>query len=192
MYNYIVFFFKEVSPFMNDMYYTTESAAGLAFLFIYLLVVFVVLVLILAVYLLTAVPVFKLAQKQGHDRPWLAFIPFASTWLFAELGGKKPLFLLGDNVVIKDRFVSAIICMIAWYVFAPIAQLMTYAYLRDILYLYDEDHRKARNTAMILSLLDVFLTGGIARGVYLIMLLKKTPVAAAVDNPPIPEKAFSF
>lgn len=177
---------------MDPFYYHTETAAGLTLVIVYLVVFLFILALCLAVYLFTAIPLFKLAQKHGHARPWYAFIPYASTWLLADLGGQKPLFLLGDNVVFKDRLVSVVVGAIACFLFTPIWALFYYAYLRDLLYLYEADPKKARDTALLISLLDLFLTGGLARAIYLILLLKKTPVAVAVDNPPIPDKAFTF
>lgn len=176
---------------MSDMYYTAESA-GITFMIVYLMIILVALTVAAAIYVLTCIPLFQLAKKHGHARPWFAFVPFANTWLLADLGGKKPLFLLGDNVVIKDRFVSVIVLVVVSIFVAPVWGLFFYAYLRDVLYLYEADHAKARNTAMIVSLLDLFLTGGLARAVILFTKIKEEPVAVAVENPPIPEKAFVF
>ncbi len=177
---------------MSDLAYSTQTFTPFLIFAVYLITFLAVFALLLAVYLLTAIPMFKLAKKHGFSRPWFAFVPFVSTWLFAAISGEKPLFLLGDNVVIKDRFVSAVICILSAYIFTPISHLMHYAYLRDLLYLYEADQKKARNTAMIISLVDLLLTSGLARAVLLITLVRKTPAFAAADNPPIPEKAFVF
>ncbi len=182
---------------MNDYYYTTApEAVGITFALIYLLMILFILAFCLAMYLLTAIPTYSLAKKHGVQNPWLAFIPFiffyTCAYLLAEIPGKKPLFLLGDNLVFKDRRISFWISVAAAIVFLPATYLFHYGYLRDLLYLYEADEEKARNKAILVSVLDFLLTGGIAKVVILFQLIKAEPLAEPPADRPLPEKALTF
>lgn len=180
---------------MNDVYYTTESASILITI-IYLFIIVVSMIFALAVYLMDAIPLYSLAKKHGRPMPWLAFIPFIGyycrTYVLADILDKKPLRLVGDNIVMKDRFVSFWISVAAGFLVPPLHYFFRYAYLRDFLYLYEADREKARNKALIVTILDALLTGGIARSVILIGKIKAAPLAVVPEEAPIPEKAWVF
>lgn len=182
---------------MNDYYYSAapDVATGVV-LIAYLAVILFVLVFCLAMYLLNAIPTYALAKRHGVQNPWLAFIPVISfytcAYLLSEIPGQRPLLLLSDNVAFKSRRTSFWVSVVAAFVFVPATYLFLYGYLRDLLYLYEADEEKARTKALLVSLLDYFLTGGIAKVVVLFMLMKAEPLANPPADRPIPEKALTF
>jgi hypothetical protein len=52
------------------------------------------LFIMLIAYIYTSLTLYKTAEKLGHPKPWLAWIPFANIYLQLELGDMNPLFLL--------------------------------------------------------------------------------------------------
>lgn len=73
---------------MDD--YTAEILSGLltgAFGFIILIFAFVLLLFAAAVFILTAFSLYQIAQRRGIEHPYLAWIPIAQDFLFAEIIG---------------------------------------------------------------------------------------------------------
>lgn len=68
------------------------------------------LVVSVIVFILEAIPLYKLAKKTDRDRPWLAFIPifgkYFRLYVLTDIPGKKPLYLLDDKIKIENRFLS--------------------------------------------------------------------------------------
>lgn len=54
-----------------------------------LIMVIAMLLLSIAVYVLQAVALYKMANKLGHQYPWMAWIPYANTYLLFTLPDKK-------------------------------------------------------------------------------------------------------
>ena len=54
-----------------------------------------------------------------------------------------------------------------------------YAYLRDVLDIFNENHRSNRNTAIIIAVLDTLVTFGFARAFYLYTVMNKEPLVKA-------------
>ncbi len=54
-----------------------------------LIMVIAIIVLSIAVYVLQAVALYKMANKLGHQYPWMAWIPYANTYLLFTLPDKK-------------------------------------------------------------------------------------------------------
>ena len=67
------------------------DAVVMGILSIYLIILLVCLVFYLVSYILKAVGVYTMAKRQGMDYPWLAFVPFARTYLQGELAGSITL-----------------------------------------------------------------------------------------------------
>lgn len=59
-------------------------------------------IFLLAVYILSCIGLYRMAKKLGHDKPWLAWIPFANTWLMFTLP-RNEYRVLALNKVIPDR-----------------------------------------------------------------------------------------
>lgn len=74
---------------MDDSY-GLEILSGLlagSFAIVIVIVGCVLLVALLAVFLLTAFSLYQIAQRRGIEHPYLAWIPFAQDYLFAEIIG---------------------------------------------------------------------------------------------------------
>jgi hypothetical protein len=59
------------------------------FAVVFITLIFVFLFLWLVYFLLTAFSLYHIAQRRGITHPFLAWIPFAQTYLFAEIIGKE-------------------------------------------------------------------------------------------------------
>lgn len=84
---------------MNHAYYespyyhtgSSQDAAGVAVLSIYLILLALVLIFGLVSYILHSIGLYTIAGRLGMSNAWLAFIPFARTWLHGELAGEISL-----------------------------------------------------------------------------------------------------
>ena len=54
---------------------------------------FLLLVLVVSD-IVASLPLYVIAQKKGHDSPWLAFVPLVNAWLMCDLGDKEWYWLL--------------------------------------------------------------------------------------------------
>ena len=78
----------------------TLVASGLL---VFVLVLLGIAILIsLTFYVLRSVGLYKMAKKMGHPSPWLAWIPYANTYLMFVLP-EKPLRVLAINTELKQR-----------------------------------------------------------------------------------------
>ncbi len=46
-----------------------------------MLATFVIFTFVVVPYLILLTPVYVIAQRRGHERPWLAFVPFLGLWI---------------------------------------------------------------------------------------------------------------
>lgn len=59
--------------------------------------------------------------------------------------------------------------------------LLGYAYIRDLLELFEDNKNKNITLAIIISIVDVLIGGGLARAILLMFYLKKEPVIAQIN-----------
>lgn len=71
---------------VTDSYYGAN--AGAAVLGIYLLIWGIVLLVGIVKYIFQGIGLYSIARKQGEEAPWLAFVPFARTYLHGKLAGE--------------------------------------------------------------------------------------------------------
>lgn len=72
-------------------------------LLIFFFVVFgIILLFVIGFYVLRSIALYKMAKKLGHPNPWLAWIPYASTYLMFVLP-EKPFTVLAINTKLKER-----------------------------------------------------------------------------------------
>lgn len=62
----------------------------------------IVLLISILIYVLRSIALYKMAKKMGHPSPWLAWIPYANTYLMFVLP-EKPLRVLAINTELKQR-----------------------------------------------------------------------------------------
>ena len=167
------------------------------------------------VYIFSAFPLYKLAQKLNRPYAWLAWIPICSryfrTYVLADLADNKELVIIPEKIVIKDRKMSfwiyvgisvlggmlvglvssvlSLIPVIGPILCIPVALLpaiclafMDYAYLRDTLDLFKEDKQSNKTTSIVVTVLDYFISAGIAKIIVLFTLLKRDPIPQNVVN----------
>lgn len=85
-------FYSEV-PYEDFGYYDTPSVHNVGgsimtgILMIYLIILLVGLVVSVTNYIFRGIGMYHMAKREGMDYPWLAFVPFARTYLQGELGG---------------------------------------------------------------------------------------------------------
>lgn len=78
----------------QSSYYHTNSSQDtveMAVLSIYLIILVLVLIFGLVSYILHSIGLYTIAGRLGLSNAWLAFIPFARTWLHGELAGEISL-----------------------------------------------------------------------------------------------------
>ncbi len=68
-----------------------SDAAVTAILSIYLLVLMVAFIFWIIQYIFRGVGIYTIAKRIGRKNPWMAFVPFARTYLHGELAGTIPL-----------------------------------------------------------------------------------------------------
>ena len=174
-------------------------------------------VIALLLYVLEAIPVYKLAKKMGMQNAWLAWVPIYGSYfrfyVLSEMAGNKPLVILKNKFKFENRktafwiyvgvsllgslavavicaiggffpIIGQIISMLSWCISllpAAVAAVFEYAILRDVANIFKSDRKANTTTALILALLDQFVTMGIARTVYLYTLLKCDPLPDCYD-----------
>lgn len=88
--------------------------------FIYLLIMIIPLIGMLlslvfgvVIYLLEAIPLYKLAKKNGRKLAWLAWIPvvgaYCRLYVLADIAGEKPFSMLNDKIRIAKRPMSFLV-----------------------------------------------------------------------------------
>lgn len=160
--------------------------------FLYFFVVIPMALLICAAcYFLLAFPTYKIAQKAGYDKAWLAWIPGMDTLVLMDLKHGAPITLL-PNWTLEDRFVTGLIfCLgrifapgilcyipvVGWIcaclpVVSAVAGHVNYIVFKEVLDRYTNDEEGNKTKAMIVAIADVFC-GGLVRGIYLLTLMNK-------------------
>ncbi len=214
---------NDVMDVLEEITYALELGTGFAslgvmgiMLIVAAITFIVALVIAIALYIVEAIPLYKLAKKHGRKYAWLAWMPiygkFFRVWVLSDLVPDKEVVLIKDKYVVKDRQQSYwiylgvdllggfVIGMIVFFVsFLPIigsilgmfvyllylipgviCAYIEYIYLKDLLDVYKEDQKKNQNTSIIVTVLDLFVTGGWARSIYLYTLLKLEPLPVKV------------
>lgn len=185
--------------------------SGIVFLIGILSALFAFLFSVL-VYVLEAIPVFRLGWKMGRTSAWLAWIPvfgsYFRTYILCDIPGKKSVALLKDKLMIKSRAASFGIYLlillggntlitlmitilgvipVIGQIIAPLTTLlyllpavvcayMEYIYLKDVLNLFKDNKKSNIIASIIVTLLDTFVTFGIARTVFLYTLWNREPI----------------
>ncbi len=126
----------------------------------------IVLVIGLAVFILQAFGLYSLSKNAGYDKPWLAFIPVANTYLLGSLSdganlrikGKRTnnrKLLLGLHIGLAALVFLLVVLFIA-IIASPSANMYSYSY--DAPYGYYGSHDYQYNASMLpLSLLPILL-----------------------------------
>lgn len=70
-----------------DSMYSSPEETLVWILMIYLIILIVMGIFSLISYILKGIGMYTIARRQGRDNAWLAFVPFARTYLHGELGG---------------------------------------------------------------------------------------------------------
>ena len=190
---------------------------GLGVTFATFAVIFVVtLAIAMVLHYVEAIPVFKLAKKNGIGYAWVALIPIklCSTFVLSAIPGEREInlfgkfklknmsaiiiylcvYLIGVPVVtlisgliggvlglipILGIILAAIVGFILGLVPAVAIVVLEYAFLKDVIDIYNEDKNANRTTSLIVTITDCFFY--IVRGIYLWTLLKKEPVASKLE-----------
>lgn len=109
--------FDELIEILEDIYeilfiggnIASLGISGIVFLIGILSALFAFLLSVL-VYVLEAIPVFRLGRKMGRWSAWLAWIPifgsYFRTYALCDIPGNHPVHLLKDKLVIKSRTAS--------------------------------------------------------------------------------------
>ena len=85
-------FYSEL-PYEDFSYYNTPSTHEVGgsiltgILMFYLIILLVGLTVAVVNYIFRGIGMYNMAKREGMDYPWLAFVPFARTYLQGELGG---------------------------------------------------------------------------------------------------------
>lgn len=70
-----------------DYVYSSPEETFVWIIMIYMIVLLVMGIFALISYILKGIGMYTIAKRQGRDNAWLAFVPFARTYLHGELGG---------------------------------------------------------------------------------------------------------
>ena len=73
----------------SDVESLVEGLVASGALIMVIAIIGIMLLLSIAVYVLQAVPLYKMAKKLGNQYPWMAWIPFANTYLMFTLPDKQ-------------------------------------------------------------------------------------------------------
>ena len=73
----------------SDVESLVEGLVASGMMIMVIAIIGIMLLLSIAVYVLQAVALYKMANKLGHQYPWMAWIPYANTYLLFTLPDKK-------------------------------------------------------------------------------------------------------
>lgn len=80
-------FYNEYTYSYPGMVTSSEESVLMTFLMIYVGIFLVIGIVGLAGYVIKGIGMYRMAQREGMENPWLAFVPFARTYLQGELSG---------------------------------------------------------------------------------------------------------
>lgn len=83
----------------SDVESLVEGLVASGMLIMVIAIIGIMLLLSITVYVLQAVALYKMANKLGHQYPWMAWIPYANTYLLFTLPDKKLKVLAFNNEV---------------------------------------------------------------------------------------------
>lgn len=100
----------------NYSYGSSTGSSIMWILMIYLLVIVVWAIFALAAYILKGIGMYTMAKREGMENPWLAFVPFARTYLQGELGGSitfKEKTMKNPGIwLLALPFIGAAVCLV--------------------------------------------------------------------------------
>lgn len=134
------------------------------------------------------------------------FTSYFRTYLLAKVPGNKPFEIFGKKIESRSNafwiylgirlagptlitiaisiasvipiagiFISAFGSML--YLIPPVATaIMEYVFLKDILDMFKEDEKSNNTAAIVVTVLDALVTGGLAQSIYLYSIIKKEPL----------------
>ena len=73
----------------SDVESLVEGLVASGMMIMVIAIIGIMLLLSIAIYVLQAVALYKMANKLGHQYPWMAWIPYANTYLLFTLPDKK-------------------------------------------------------------------------------------------------------
>lgn len=126
----------------------SDTAAGMfmaglgAFFFFFMLIVILVLI---GFYVLKAFGLYRIAQRKGIEHAWLAWVPFAQTYLYAEIIGQE--IMIGKTkipqfpwayvaIIYGSSFIASILSMIPFFGWILAALLGPAIYIISIYVMY--------------------------------------------------------
>ena len=87
---------------MNSSNIDSDALFGIIFSSVFVIIWLIIMLLIIGVYVVQSIGLYRIAVKMGHKSPWMAWIPFANTYLMFTLP-EKPFRVLAINKEIQDR-----------------------------------------------------------------------------------------
>jgi len=102
-----------------------------------LILVGVAFALWLAAFILQGIGLYKMAKKEGHSRPWLAFVPFAHVMLVGKLAGDVSFF---GHRIRRLGFYTMLLEIVAaiFYVFVSVAMYVLFVQNAEYMEIYTD------------------------------------------------------
>ncbi len=213
----------EVSQILEDIYESLYYGLGIAELGIVgvILMATIIVSIVTAVvsflvtvilWILEAIPLYKLAKKTNRKRAWLAWVPILGNYfrmyVLADIPGDKPFSIASRSISRNMAFwiyigidlfgvalVNVIVAIINFFIpvvgllalafnLLPLvcAGFMEYIFLKDVLDVFKADEKSNKVASIVITVLDNLATLGFARLVYLYTLLKYKPITPAVST----------
>ena len=88
--------------------------------------------------------------------------------------------VVGPILFFGVYILGAFLCMILNYVIIITYGLIRYVYLRDVLDIFKADKDTNNTTSILITLIDIFATGGFARIIFLYTLINRDPIPEKV------------
>jgi len=163
-------------------------------------------------WILEAIPLYKLAKKTNRKRAWLAWVPILGNYfrmyVLTDIPGDKPFSIASRSInrnvafwiyVGSDLFGVALVNIVVAIInfFIPVVGLlslafnlipficagfMEYIFLKDVIDTFNPNGKKYNVAAIVVTVLDNLVTLGFARLIYLYTLLKYNPVTPTVNT----------
>lgn len=163
-------------------------------------------------WILEAIPLYKLSKKTNRKYAWLAWVPILGNYfrmyVLADIPGDKPFSVASRSISRNMAFwiyigidlfgvalVNVIVAIINFFIpvvgllalafnLLPLvcAGFMEYIFLKDVLDVFKADQKSSNVAAIVITVLDNLVTLGFARLVFLYTLLKYTPLNNNVNK----------
>ena len=138
---------------------------------------------------------FVLTQKIRTDKRHLSFLAGVGTELiikfvimpilmtiltFSAFLGLIPV--VGPILFFGIYILGAFLCMILNYAIIITYALIRYVYLRDVLDIFKADKDTNNTTSILITLIDIFATGGFARIIFLYTIMNRDPIPEEITD----------